>query len=308
MSESSASRLADSDTQVLTFQDTFDNFLNFAEKVLQYDTTGEFKLSVTGSQSNGVQVALNGYREVFNNTRNSAKHLDKFREVYQKCRPYFLKGLSLDEFMEWFSDSSFVIAPTDKSRRKIYLTIIFRNCVRIASRVADEVTRHPEKEEELLNNPAAVYPEQFMLYLFRMFYHCADETDRQTMINKYISELEKTLNLGQNENPVSTDGLSEIMSAAREMAAGIGIDMPKESPKISSSQFKEVLRQFTKNDELKKGLKSAFEGININDPKEIPNAIGRLLNKMSQAASTPPEAVQRSMNATADNQVASSSK
>lgn len=293
---------ASSDSQKLTFQEIFDGFLNFAEKVLQYDTTGEFKLSVTGSQSNAVQAALVGYREVYAKTRTSDKHLEKFREIYQNCRPFFLKDIALDEFMDWFESTSFSIIPTEKSRRKIYLTVIFRNCVRIASRLADEAARFPEKEEQLLSDPASVFPEQFMLYLFRIFYYCADETDRQTMINSRIQELEKTLNLGENENPVSTDGLLDIMSAAREMAEDIGISMPKEAPKISSNQFKEVLGQFTKNDELKKGLKGAFEGININDPKEIPNVIGRLLNKMSQAATTPPEAVQKSLNATADSQ------
>ena len=294
--------------EVASFPETLDNFIVFAEKVLQYDTTGELKLTSLGNQSNAVQAGLNGYRAVYNKTRTSPKHVEKFREVYVKCRSLFLKELPLDAFMEWFEKMGFTIMPQEKSRNKIHLTIIFRNCVRIAEHIAAEAEKHPEKESQLLNDPAAVYPEHFMLYLFRLFYHCADETDRQTMLVSRIEELETTLGLRKNEVPLVSDGLSDLFSAAREMAEGIGLKIPKNTPAFSGSQFKEVLTQFTKNDDTKKALKGIFEGVNINDPKEIPGAIGKLLNKMQQTASEPPEAVQRANNATADNQCVTATK
>ena len=62
------------------------------------------------------------------------------------------------------------------------------------------------------------------------------------------------------------------------------------------------MSHFTKNSDLKDGLKGAFEGININDPKDIPAAISKLLGKMTESAKIVPDAVKRSMEATSDNQ------
>ena len=297
----------DDKIEVTSFTESLDSFIAFAEKVLQYDTTGELKLTSMGNQSNAVQAGLNGYRAVYNKTRESQKHVQKFKEIYLKCRPQFLKELPLDSFMEWFEKMGFTIMPQEKSRNKIHLTIIFRNCVRIAEHIAGEAERNPEKESQLLNDPAAVYPEHFMLFLFRLFYNCTDETDRQTMLVSRIEELETTLGLRKNEVPLVSDGLSDLFSAAREMAEGIGLNIPKNTPAISGTQFKEVLGQFTKNEDTKKALKGIFEGVNINDPKEIPGAIGKLLGKMSATAQETPEAVQRANAATADNQGATSS-
>jgi len=283
-----------------TFTETLDHFFIFAEKVLQYDTTCDLKLTASKHQSNAVQSALNGYKAVYNKTRDSKKHLEKFNEVYQKCRPQFLKQTSLDNFMEWFENSSFTILPQQKSRNKIHLTIIFRNCVRIAEHIAREAEKHPDKESQMLNDPAAVYPEHFMLYLFRLFYHCADDTDRHTIINPHIDELEKNLGLCKNEVPVVSDGLSDLFTAARDLAGDIGIDLPKNAPAVSGKQFKEMLGQFTKDENTKKALKGIFEGVNINDPKEIPNAIGKLLGKMQQNAKETPDAIKRANVATSD--------
>lgn len=294
-------------THTPTFNETFDQFLIFAERVLQYDTSGEFKLSATGNQANATQTALNGYQNIYNKTRQSPKHIEKFREVYLKCRPLLVKEIPTDNFMEWFEKSTFVITPQEKSRNKIYLTVIFRNCCRIAEHIADEAERDPSKEN-LLNDPAATYPEHFMLYLFRLFYICADETDRQTMINSRIAELETKLRLGKDEVPAMSDGLNEIFSAARGLAEDIGINVPKDAPPISSNQFREMLGQFTKSDDTKKALKGMFEGVNISDPKQIPNAIGKILGKMQENASKPPEAVRRSMEATADDNIVTVSK
>lgn len=306
--DSSSSSNEGEKIEIASFTETLDNFILFAEKVLQYDTTGELKLTSLGSQSNAVQAGLSGYRGVYNKTRSSSKHMEKFREVYLQCRPQFLKEIPLDAFMEWFENKGFTIMPQEKSRNKIHLTIIFRNCVRIAEHIAAEAEKHPEKESQLLNDPAAVYPEHFMLYLFRLFYHCADETDRQTMLIIRIEELETNLGLRKNEVPLVSDGLSDLFSAAREMAEGIGLNIPKNTPAISGTQFKEVLTSFTKNEDTKKALKNVFDGVNINDPKEIPSAIGKLLNKMATTAQETPEAVKRANEATSDNHAVISSK
>lgn len=284
---------------VPTFTDTFDNFLILAERVLQYDTSGEMIISATG-QANAVQTGFNRYRTIYNKTKTSSKHLEKFRDIYNKCRPQFIK-MELDEFMDWFSEkASFVIAPAPKSRSKLHLTIIFRNCCRIATHIADEAEKHPDKAERLYNDPAAVYPEYFMLYLFRIFYHVTDEIDKNKLIEPRLKELEKNLGLSKDQDPVIGDSFTELMSAASEIASDLGFDIPKGGMGANSNELRQALNQITKDGTTKDTVKQFFQGMDLKNTKDFPAVISKVLNKMQETASTVPEPVQESMNATAD--------
>lgn len=318
MNQSSGDQFMDSITgenngekiEVTSFIEALDNLIVFAEKILHYDTTGGLSVSSLGSKSNAIQTGLNGYRVIYNKTRQSTKHVEKFKEVYDRCRIQFLKEIPLDDFMEWFGKQGFTITPLPNSRNKICLTIIFRNCVRIAENIAAESEKYPQKAEEILNDPAAVYPEHFMLHIFRIFYHCADETDRQTMILPQIEELERALGLRQNEVPQVSDSLTDALEYARETLdeLDIGFKLPKNSKLPKGMNMKQALDQAKNNPDAKKFLKDAFQGVNLNDPKNLPNAIGKLLGKMTENASTVPEAVQRANEATADSETVTSKK
>lgn len=288
------SQLHDSE-KIPAFPETFDHLLILAEKVLKYDTSGDMIISTTG-QANALQVGLNGYRAVYNKTRTSTKHLEKFTEVYGKCRAQLIKDAPLEEFMEWFEKTSFVISPTAQSRNKIYLTAIFRNCCRIATRLAQEL----EKDPDQLSNPAAVYPEYFMLYLLRIFYHSADETDKNALIIPRIKELEKTLNLSSDEAPVIGDGLSELISAVTDVASDLGLDIPEMKNGFNGTKLRETINQFTKNGQAKNTIKELLGGVDLKDPKNLPNIIGNIVNKMQQTAEAVPEPVRRSMEATSE--------
>lgn len=283
-----------------SFNETMDQFLILAEKVLQYDTSGELIIRNSG-QASGIQVALNGYKTIYNRTRELPGHVNRMRDVYMKCRPLFIRDTPLDDFMEWFGEkSSFVISPQEKSRNKLYLTSIFRNCTRIASHIAEEAKRNPDKADELFSNPAAVYPEYFTLYLLRMFYHCADPSDRETLISPRIKELEKILNLAQDEAPIIDDSLSELMSMAGDIASEMGIEVPKNARGFNGSQLKKALSEWTKNSDMRNTVKSFFAGVDLKNTRDLPGAISKVLGKMQETAQTIPEPVQRSLTATAD--------
>lgn len=311
MEETSEKQIMNNEgVEVTSFTVALDNLIVFAEKILHYDTSGGLSLSSLGNKSNAVQTGLSGYRTVYNKTRQSPKHVEKFKEVYDKCRLQFLKEMPLDDFMEWFGKQGFTITPQPNSRNKICLTIIFRNCVRIADNIAADAERYPQKAEELLNDPAAVYPEHFILYLFRIFYHCADETDRQTMIVPQIEELEKALGLRQNEVPPVSNSLTEVLDYARDTLEDldIGFKIPKGAKLPQGMNWKQALDQAKQNPEARGALKEVFQGVDLNDPKNLPGAIGKLLGKMSDNAKEVPEAVKRANEATADNYPVTSKK
>jgi hypothetical protein len=297
----------DENVVTATFTDALDNLIVFAEKILHYDTSGGLSISSLGHQSNAIQTGLTGYRNIYNKTRtNPVKHIEKFKEVYDQCRSQFIREISLDDFMEWFQSKGFTITPQPNSRNKFCLTIIFRNCVRVAQNIASESDRaSPEKAEELLNDPAAVYPEHFMLYLFRVFYHCADETDRQTMLIPRIEELEKSLGLRKDESPPVSGDLMDVMNYANEELAELGIKMPKlpSNAKLPPGMsLKQLMAEAKKSGKAKDAFKEIFDGVDLTNAKHIPGVVNKLMTKMSENANEVPDAVKRANEATADNQ------
>lgn len=296
--------------EATSFTEALDTFIVFAEKILHYDTNGALGISSLGSKSNAIQTGLNGYRKVYNQTRqNPIKHIEKFKEVYDKCRILFVKETCLDEFMDWFEKQAFTVVPTPNSRNKICLTIIFRNCIRIAENISAESEKYPQRAEELLSDPAATYPEHFMLYLFRIFYHCADETDRQTMIIPQIEELEKALGLRQNEVPPVSDSLSEVLDFAREAIDDLDLGFKMPNAKLPKGMsWQQAMGQIKNNPSIKPALKDVFSGVDLNNPQNLPGALSKLLGKMTETASEVPEAVKRANEATSDNYPAVSKK
>jgi len=283
-----------------SFQETFDQFLKFSEQVLKYNLSGDLILLSSGNKSNAIKTGLEGYKRIYRETRTSSKHVDKFKEVYQKCLPQLKRSSDVDKFMDWFQNQSFIIQPKEKSRNKIHIVAVFRNCCRIAEHISDEAEKHPQNSEQYYNDPAAVYPEQFMLYLFRLFTFCCSPSENEKYLQPNIGDLESTLGLTKDEVPASSDGYSDLFSVATEMAKEIGIDIPANSAPINGNQFREALGTLTQDDKTKSAIKGIFSGINLQNPNDLSGAIGKILERMQQTAQEVPDPVQRSMDARAD--------
>lgn len=282
-----------------SFNNALEDFFDFAEQVLKHNVHGEFKL-VTTKQAGGVSVCLSKYRTVYEMTKNEVinKHLAKFKDVYFKCRERLINSTSMDNFMTWLNKQEFVISPTPQSRSKIYLTMIYRNSVRIARTIAEQAQNNPEKSDELFKNPAAVYPEHFMLHLLRLFYHCADDVDRQTIILPHIRDLENDLQLSPNQAPDVSDGYSDLMSAAKELAEDFGLGLP-EADMPSLTDLKGALSQIRGDSEIRGQLKGMFQNVNMNDPSGLPTVLNKLLDRMQTTAQQTPEGIQKANEATA---------
>lgn len=291
--------------EITSFNDALDSLIIFSEKVLAYGATGELNLSSLGSKSSPIQVGLNSYRVMYNKSRDLPGHINRFKEVYEKCRPQFVKDVSMEDFMSWFADkSSFTIMPQTGSKSKICLSIIFRNCARIAANISADSEKYPQKAEELLNDPAAVYPEHFMISLFRIFYHCAEQIDRQTMIVPRIEELERSLGLSKNEVPQTGDFMSEVMNGGRDFLEEMtGQKLPKnmQMPKgMGNMDIKSMMKGFSSDPINKEKFQKIFKGVDCKNPAQIPNIVSNLLTTMAETANQVPEPVQRANAATSN--------
>jgi len=298
--------------EVMSFNEALDSLIIFSEKVLVYGATGELNLSSMGAKSNAFQTALNSFRVLYNKNRDLPGYINRFREVYNTCRPQFVKDVSMETFMTWFADkSSFIITPQAGSKSKIYLSIIFRKCANISANISADSEKYPQKAEELLNDPAAVYPEHFMIALFRIFYHCAEQIDRQTMIVPRIEELERSLGLNKNEVPQTGDFMAQVMDGGRDFLEEMtGQKLPKNMklpPGMGNMDIKSMMKGFTSDPGNKEKFQKIFKGVDCKNPAQIPNIVSNLMTSMAEAANEVPEAVKRANAATADNQTATSS-
>lgn len=283
--------------EVATFSSQCDHFFALCDEVLKHDSCGD--LLSASSKPNKIQASFNNYRTVFLKTKTSDKHVEKFRAIYTKCRQQIKMDPELDNFMEWFRTTSFIIAPTEKAVTKLHLTAIYRNCVRIADRLNDLAKENPQEAEKYEEDPAATYPEKFILHLFRLFTFCCPEKDVK-VLEERINLLEQNLGLAKDENPAVQSDLDQLLSTVSGFASEAGIQIPVGVGKMDTKQIVQGLNGLRQNKQAVEMVKGFFGGVNMNDPSSLTNALGKVAEQMKTNAQQVPEPVQRSLRATAE--------
>ena len=295
------------------FTDVFDEFFIFAEKILAYVPSNDILGTAVGrmnGESNSVQVALRGYKRVYNDcdeTRNHEMHVQKMKEIYDKCRPFLLATKKSDEtsvssFITWLNKkSALTMSLKEKSKNKILFSAIARKCCSIADAIeenADEAEKAGDMAlaQQYLDDPVSLFPEKFILHLLRLFYFCADETDKRVIIAPKIKEMESMLGLSEDQTPShggANEGLNGLISMATKAAKAMGVKDIPDNIDINSKQFTDVLNTLTKSGALEGTLKNVFAGINMNDMSGIPAAISQVVNRMKETGVAVPEGVQK---------------
>ena len=80
-----------------TFRENFEKLLELAERTLDYDADGG------RSSKNAVMTsALVSYKNVYAKTKsNPIKHIEKFNELYAKCKKAIVDSPTYEDFMEY---------------------------------------------------------------------------------------------------------------------------------------------------------------------------------------------------------------
>lgn len=282
-----------------TFNQTFEKFLIFCQSVLKYNPSGEFTISLNNISNNAIETGLNKYIRIFNSSKESNIYLNNWSELYKCCRPHMIKCEKQDDFMMKFSELQFILYGSNKNApNKIWLSVIFRNCQRISNAIHEEAVLHPEKSEQLFADPAVNYPENFTLYLYRLFSYCADQTDNEKIIQPYIQLLEDDMKLAKGETPKnSSEG--DFFEAFRNFGEKAGIKLPSNVPKMTGHQFTDMLNKASNDPNSLKTLSGMFGNIDLDlsDPKKIGNVIGNVLDKIKENSNTIPTGVQEAIDA-----------
>lgn len=284
-----------------TFPELFEQFLVFCEQILKYHVSGDLILNPKEKHPNKLQVGLKRYQRIFAETRDSKKHIDKFKEVYLKCRPMLIE-MTLDQFMLRFQKESLILSIEEGSQTKIYLTVFFNKCCKIAKHV-DEESRKSLTPDLYLEDPASAYPEMFMLHLYRLFTFCASEEDVRKYLQPKIEELEETLDVKKDEVPTFSTGMNEFYGAFQNLADKVGLKIPQNG-KLTDHQFMQTMNQAMNDPKMIDSLRGMFGGMDLNDPKTVYESIMKALGEMQKNAQMMPEGVQKSLDAGNDGELA----
>ncbi|MEM3858060.1 MAG: hypothetical protein QW478_01495 [Candidatus Micrarchaeaceae archaeon] len=286
------------ETKESPFVSTYNELLNLCEKILMNDNN---KVSILRS-------GILGYKKLLNLKPDHPKHVEKLKEVYKQCKQQLINSQNdYDEFLDWFQNTNFVISPKEESKKgRIHLSIIYKVGLRISKEIyekAENATKQEEKEE-YLNNPAAMFPETFILYLLRLFRFCCDKGEAESIINPIIEKLEKALGLKANENPVFADSFSELWNVGLEIAETVGIELPKNSKDINIG-YKDVqkaVKAYKSNDNIKKSVKSELQnvlkGVKITDPSNLPEVFNKVFNQMKNNVNAKKEEINNKLEQT----------
>lgn len=280
-----------------TFAEAMDSFLIFAERVLSYAPSGVKK--VNDNSSNKLKIALGYYKNVFNKTRESKKHVKLFSEIYKACRGLMMEYPEIDQFMSQFMNKIFVVKISENSDSKIYLSAIFRYCTRIASEADD---RYEKGVEGALEDPAMTYPESFMLHLFRLFMFCASESDKTELLVPKIEILEKSLNLRPNEVPqTGGSGFEKLIQFSTNLAREIGMDVPNIND-ASIPEIENMMSRLTSDKKMKDMVKKVIGNVNYKDPSKLQDVFFNLASMLNETAKNPSPELNEAMMITSESQ------
>lgn len=248
-----------------SFQQSFTELLEFAKKILK------------GSSSTRFLSETKQYERLFEKTSETDAQLDKHKKLFAPAMRSCMKHVDdIDGFMEWFYTDApaFVIRPSEKSKCQVRLNVIFRHCVRLAKDV-------PEDSDD----KASLYPECFMVYLFRIF-SCIDEDER---VADTLKELESILDPSDLSPDDATDS---IFGVVQNIANDMGIEG---SGDVSSSDFKKAITDFQQS-EFKDKLVNMFKGVDFSSGDGLQQLVTSFTDQMKENAEAEPPAITRSKN------------
>lgn len=260
---------------------------------------------------NPVTRAKSSYKKIYNhpNTKEE-KFMDTFRPSYKESTAIlFDTTKSLDDFMSWFETAQIKISVSD--RAYIPLSMYFKKSCTIAR----SIHKKTQLDDGDTIDPICSFPEHFCLHLIRIYSTLGPNNDEKTILDMYISDIEKELDIQSGENPQTDDFLGNMIDMASTISSTMGIPLPTNdngSPinagelrnaiggVMSNPQIHEMLKS-PQTQQLMQGLMGSMAGGKEGfDLSSIGNIVSSFTNTMRENADTVPEAVTRSIEAVSE--------
>lgn len=271
------------------FSKSVSGLLKFMLKVMRENEKNKVSLSNT---PNPAIVAITRYRDLFEESSDSGSggkklFVDHFGEVYQKNRRDVCRGYLNDHWLRK-NDSNAAITV---DRRRVSLALVYDICCRIRDATEEQISVGGNFE----GNPALVYPEVFLLHLYRIFREClvldprlAESPKEAEMLKKNIEKLEEVLTLRPVENkPDSTqkDLALPTPAAANNVLpiAGLGemlSGLTSGNGNLDTGALFGMISNLTGglDPRIKEGVDSLLSEVK---GKSITEAMGTIINKVS---------------------------
>src|SRR5947209_2545967 len=242
------------------------------------------KISVNTAKTNPALAALKKYITTYNRT-SPWEHIEFFMAVYQKYRSAIKIGYKNDE---WLKVETVNIRYGDsKSPIRIPLSMIYNLACKIRDLVKEELKGLPDEMYE--DKVELIYPDVFMLHLYRVFYECVifhqnvKFKDDANEIKTIIQEIEKELKV-EPEAELNTTGsgmMGGIMNMATKVMGQLGIKPPENAKLPSEQELGNVITSVFDNPNTKSVIGGIFN--NLKDCTDI----GQVMNKLAGTLADP---------------------
>lgn len=274
-----------------SFKNDFTQLLDFSREVCTHSP------STAIIPSGGVNInlsALTSFRKLFDKNPDGQGYQRQMTDIYSECKNKLTKCEDIEEFMHWFKSQKkgYRITPQAKSERYFALSNIYIIICNIVSSNPPKDGEEPRVYE--------VWPETFMLFLLRNFYHCTTVSEELQILSKHILQLEEILQVGSGEQPNYKDAMEDMYDYATELAQDFGIPIPKGgSRQFQPKDLKEVMSGIRNDPQTKAMIGKIFQGVNFENSNDIGVVFSRVAEGLRENATKVPDGIARAEKATA---------
>lgn len=290
------------------FHKSFDTLIEFCNEVSKYKSDGT---KVLNADSGGIHMVVKYFIACYEKSKGSSKHYKSILSLYNGIKKGMLKCDNIE-------DLSFHLSPNRKDpltmnvtyegsskKLRLPLSIIYRKCIQ----VCDDISKEKKDNDDDFTK-MEFWPEFFVYFLMKVFCNIAaveNNTNEKEKITSFITMLEETLNIEDEDNIDYTDEMSSMFDVIGDFADGTGMKIPKNITQISRKDRKDAMMQLknaAKDPRTKKAVNKIFSGLNletIENVGDVPEVFERIAKALKEGASEEPEAIKKANVATANN-------
>lgn len=262
---------------IKAFDTNLSKFLALMKEIINCHEQRKLNLS---SNKNPVLTRLEKYIKTYDRTKPE-EHIWYFKKIYESNCPAILRGPEKDN---WLKTGNIIIQFGEDVGRstdiKIHLSIIYGTACKLQSDTKKSLAGLPnlDESEELM------YPNLFLLHLYRIFYEIAETKGEKEQISSYINSLEKSTG-NKNTKKESNDPLNGILGTVTDLMGQMGMKLPEGQKLPSQDDLGKMLGSVMNNPQTKSLLGNMMQ--EMKECKNLGDVVNKLVNNLGSVGVDP---------------------
>jgi hypothetical protein len=246
------------------------------ENIISTNEASKLKLNIGNQTTNPILRCLNQYKKFYEKSE-PIDHRPYFVETFNKYRSYILKGYTFDT---WLTQNNVFIQFGDGPKfnlNRLMLSACYNTALRLQSEAQKKVDGLPDIQDN--NYPELIYPETFMLHLYRIFEQCCETEADKKKLAPLIAELEDVLGIDSGavaESAPGTNGVGELIGTVLNK---FGVKPPPGSSMPSNKEMQEVISGIFNNPQATNLIGNLFNQLqNCSDIRDVTKTLAENLS------------------------------